>query len=201
MAITKFKSNEAIIKEKTGEEFNTLYNKYYEKLSFFTTKICKDEQDGEDIATNAFIQAVDKIDTFDNTKAQFSTWLFTIARNMTLQHVKKGRNVISMDMEFDSEGTTMKDFLIQDDSDVDVIERTHLITIEKANIIKEKMKELKEPYRTVIDMREIQKMSYQKIADILDRNLSTVKSQIRGARLILREQVEEEFERLDREIY
>ena len=201
MAITKFEENGKIIKEKTGEEFDTLYKKYYDKLSFFTSNICSDQQSGEDLATNAFIQAVNKIDTFDNTKSQFSTWLFTIARNMSLQHVKKSKKTISMDMEFDTDGTTMKDFLVHGDSDVNIIEKSHLVTIKKANIMKQKMKELKEPYRTVIDMREIQQMPYQQIADVLDRNLSTVKSQIRNARLILQREVRDEFERLDKELY
>jgi hypothetical protein len=45
--------------------------------------------------------------------------------------------------------------------------------------------ELKEPYKTVIEMREVKKMAYKDIADQLGKNLSTIKSQIRNGRLIL----------------
>lgn len=196
MEFRNFNEQEVIFKERTGQDFTTLYEKYYDKLTFFTTKICQDQQSGEDIATDAFIRAVDKIDKYDKDKSQFSTWLFTIAKNMSLQHIKNCKKSISMDIEYDADGTTMKDFLNSDDDNMNV-ELEHDITVRKANLMREKMLSLKEPYRTVIDMREIQRMPYQAIADELDRNISTVKSQIRNARIKLREQVEEDFRQLD----
>jgi DNA-directed RNA polymerase specialized sigma24 family protein len=60
----------------------------------------------------------------------------------------------------------------------------------KAEIIKKYITNLKEPYRTVIEMREIDRMSYKDIADTLQKNLSTVKSQIRNGRHLLIEQSE-----------
>jgi len=50
--------------------------------------------------------------------------------------------------------------------------------------MKTEMKKLKDPYKTVIEMREIEKMAYKEISEKLGRNLSTIKSQIRGARKI-----------------
>jgi DNA-directed RNA polymerase specialized sigma24 family protein len=58
----------------------------------------------------------------------------------------------------------------------------------KREIIKKYITNLKEPYRTVIEMREIDRMSYKDIADTLQKNLSTVKSQIRNGRHLLIEQ-------------
>ena len=71
------------------------------------------------------------------------------------------------------------------------------ISDRKAEIIKKYMDTLKEPYRTVIEMREIKKMAYQDIADKLDRNLSTIKSQIRNGRHLLISQSRVEFEDID----
>jgi RNA polymerase sigma-70 factor (ECF subfamily) len=142
--------------------------------------------------------ALDKIDKYDSEKSQFSTWLFTIAKNLTLQELKNSRKSISMDVEFDDEGTTMKDF-INTAEEVDS-EQIHDVFSKKAEIMKKYMADLKEPYKTVIEMREIQKMAYQDIADKLGRNLSTIKSQIRNGRHILISQSSKEFTEID-ELY
>ena len=59
------------------------------------------------------------------------------------------------------------------------------------------MQTLKEPYRTVIEMREIKRMSYKDISDQLGRNLSTIKSQIRNGRHLLISQTKTEFDEID----
>jgi DNA-directed RNA polymerase specialized sigma24 family protein len=63
--------------------------------------------------------------------------------------------------------------------------------------MKRHIRNLKEPYRRVIEMREIKKMQYKDIADELNLNLSTVKSQIRNGRSILIKETQKEFELLD----
>jgi len=192
---TMFSEKETIFKQKTGKDFTTIYQKYYPKLIYFTNKICNDQQKAEDISTDSFMIALEKIDKYDSEKSQFSTWLFTIAKNLTLQELKNGKKSISMDVEFDSEGTTMKDF-INTTEEVDN-EKINDVFNKKAEIMKKYMADLKEPYKTVIEMREIQKMAYQDIADKLGRNLSTIKSQIRNGRHILISQSSKEFREID----
>jgi DNA-directed RNA polymerase specialized sigma24 family protein len=63
------------------------------------------------------------------------------------------------------------------------------------------MDNLKDPYKTIIHMREIQGMPYKDISEKLGRNLSTVKSQIRGARKILIQRTEKDFKLVDQGIY
>lgn len=193
-----FGEKEELFRERTGKDFITLYNKYYPKLIFFTKNICNDLQKAQDISTDAFMIALDKIEKYDKEKAQFSTWLFTIAKNITLQELKNSKKSISMDVEFDDDGTTMKDF-INSTENVDS-EKVYDVFSKKAEIMKSHINQLKEPYKTVIEMREIQKMSYQDIADKLERNLSTIKSQIRNGRHILISQSSKEFKELD-ELY
>lgn len=189
-----FSEKEKLFKERTGKEFTTLYNKYYPKLIYFTSKICNDVQKAEDISTDAFLTALDKIDRYEKDKAQFSTWLFTIAKNISLQEIKNDKKSISLDVEYDEEGTTMKDFITTEDEDREIL---HDIVSRKADIMKKYMDGLKEPYKTVIEMREIKKMAYQDIADQLGRNLSTIKSQIRNGRHILISQSKREFDEID----
>jgi RNA polymerase sigma-70 factor (ECF subfamily) len=188
-----FSEQEKMFRERTGKDFSSLYKKYYPKLVYFTSKMCENDlQKAEDISTDSFLVAFDKIDKYEKDKSQFSTWLFTIAKNLALQDIKNSKKTMSLDVEFDEEGTTMKDFIQEEDSDNEL----HDIQEKKADIIKEQIKLLKEPYKTVIEMREIKKMAYQDIADKLGRNLSTIKSQIRNGRHILINKTEKEFSQL-----
>jgi RNA polymerase sigma factor (sigma-70 family) len=190
-----FSQREIIFRERTGKDFTEMYKKYLPKLIYFTNKICNDEQKAEDISMDSFIVALDKIEKYEKEKSQFSTWLFTIAKNLTLQEIKKSKKSISMDVEFDEEGTTLKDFIdTEDTEDTESIQESF---IKKAEIMKRQIDSLKEPYKTVIKMRELEKMPYQEIADRLNRNLSTVKSQIRNGRLILMAKTKDEFKKID----
>lgn len=188
-----FSEQEKLFKERTGKDFSTLYTKYYPKLIYFTSKICQDIQKAEDISTESFMVALDKIETYEQEKSQFSTWLFTIARNLSLQDKKQENKKISLDVEYDDEGTTLKDFI----EDVDSTEYIHDIYAMKADVMKKHINSLKEPYKTVILMREIDRMAYKDIADLLGKNLSTIKSQIRNGRQILIEQTKKEFDEID----
>jgi len=193
VTISLFSEQEVIFKERTGKDFSTLYQKYYPKLIYFISKICKDVQKAEDISTDSFIVALEKIDKYDKEKAQFSTWLFTIARNLALQDLKIENRSISLDIEFDDEGTTLKDFIQETESN----EAVYDVYSKKADVLKKHISELKEPYKTVIEMREIDRMAYKDIADLLGKNLSTIKSQIRNGRHILMEQSKKEFSEID----
>lgn len=188
-----FSEQEKIFVERTGKDFSTLYKKYYPKLIYYTSKMCNDPQKAEDISTDSFMTAFEKIDKYDVEKAQFSTWLFTIAKNLALQSIKNDKRNISLDVEYDDEGTTMKDFITQEESDVVL----HDVQDKKAEIMKKHIDMLKEPYKSVIEMREIKRMSYKDISDTLGKNLSTIKSQIRNGRAILVKETESEFKQLD----
>jgi RNA polymerase sigma-70 factor (ECF subfamily) len=195
MAIEKTtREQELLFKERTGENLDYFYNKFYPRLVYNLNGITNDEHLAEDLATEAFIKAFEKVEQYEKSKAQFSTWLFTIGRHLALQELKQSRRTMSIDVELDEEGTTLKDF-IQEEEDND--EFMFTLNQKKAEILKKYIAELKQPYRMVIEMREIQKMQYKDIAEALDRNLSTVKSQIRNARALLIKAAEKEFAILD----
>jgi RNA polymerase sigma-70 factor (ECF subfamily) len=192
-SIKSFSDHESYFKERTGNDFSFFYKKYYPKLIYYTSKMCGDQQKAEDITTESFMTAFEKIDKYEKEKAQFSTWLFTIARNIVLQDIKSSKKTISIDTEYDDEGTTLKDFIPEEVTDNNFQE----LSEKKAEIMKDQISKLKDPYKKVIEMREIKKMSYKDIADELGKNLSTVKSQIRNGRLILINKTKKDFDILD----
>ena len=159
-----FPEQEKLFKERTGKEFTFFYQKYYPKLLYYTSKMCQsakiDLAKAEDISTDSFLIAFEKIEKYEKDKAQFSTWLFTIARNLMLQEIKTDQKTMSMDVEVDEEGTTMKDFLQEEEGSQHVQDMIQ----KKAEIMIKRISELKEPYKQVIEMREIKKMVYKDIA-------------------------------------
>src|ERR1039457_3744207 len=94
-AILLFSEQEKIFRERTGKDFSVLYKKYYPKLIYFTSKLCKDPQKSEDISTDSFMVAFEKIEKYEKEKSQFSTWLFTIAKNIALQNIKNDKKTMS----------------------------------------------------------------------------------------------------------
>ena len=192
-AIKSFSDHEKLFKERTGNDFTHFYKKYYPKLIYYTAKMCNDVQKAEDVTTESFMTAFEKIDKYEKEKSQFSTWLFTIARNIMLQEIKNQKKTISIDVEVDEEGTTLKDFI----QEVESNDHINKLTTKKADIMKHHISKLKDPYKRVIEMREIKKMQYKDIASELNLNLSTVKSQIRNGRAILIKSAQKEFDILD----
>ena len=87
----------------------------------------------------------------------------------------------------------MKDFIQEEQTN------DHLsdLLMKKHDIMSKQISQLKDPYKKVIEMRELKKMQYKDIAAELDLNLSTVKSQIRNGRAILIKNTKKEFELLD----
>ena len=189
-----FNEQEKLFIERTGNNFQFYYDKYLPKLIYYIQKLCNDQPRAEDLATESFLIAFNKIEKYEKDKAQFSTWLFTIARNLTLQDIKNDNKTISMDVTVDEDGTTMKDF-IQDDISDDIL--LDEMWQKKASIMKKHIDQLKEPFKTVIVMRELNGMAYKDIASKLGKNLSTIKSQIRNGRLKLISETEKEFEVLE----
>lgn len=182
------KQCEIIFEEKTGIRFDRYYNEYYPKLLWFLKSKCTDHFEVEDLVSESFIKALKNIHKYD-PNYKFSTWLYKLSFNILRQYFKdKTRLPVSN---------------YEDMSVVDSIEEEYTGEAQetknklKADIIIRKMGLLNEKQRAALMMREVEKMSYQQIADKLNINLSTIKSQIRGGRLNVIEMVKAEFEYID----
>ena len=68
--------------------FNELFNEYQVKLKSYLYRLLTNREDVEDFYHNTFIQAFDKISTFKGELYQFKGWVFTIATNLALNHLK-----------------------------------------------------------------------------------------------------------------
>ena len=185
--------------ERTGYKFDTMFSKYREKLKWFVMKMCKDEVMAEEITDEAFVKAFYEIEKFDLEKGNFSTWLFTIARNIMIQNIKFKTKFSSIDSEHrgkNGEGATIADFLYADDN-TEAIEYNNIIQ-QKVRIVREEISKLPMKYASILQMREFDALSYQDIAEHLDMNINTVKSRIKKARALLVEKLNPIFAKLER---
>ncbi len=182
-----------LFQEKTGKKINFYFAKYRDKLIWYLMKMSNDEVEAAEVADESFVKAFFEIEKYDREKAQFSTWLFTIARNIMIQKIKSDSKFESI--QEDHDGATIGDFLYAEDNSEN--EEKELILAKKVQLIKNEIANLPEKYSVVLMMREIDGMHYDEISDYLDLNLNTVKSQIRQGRMILQKALAPKFKVLD----
>ena len=158
-----------VFEEMTGLDFTNFYSKYMPKLINHNKKFCKGNiQAAEDMAIESLMKALGKMDDtkggYDKTKAHFSTWLFTISRNDSIQDTNKNNKNVSIDENVnDDEKTTVKDFISNsEDESFREYQEKELNTM-KGQILRDKINDLEEPFRNVIFLREINNMSYREI--------------------------------------
>jgi RNA polymerase sigma-70 factor (ECF subfamily) len=187
-------------KKRTGLEFIDFYNDYRPKLKWYISKYTKDLNTAEDFVQDAFIQGLNKIETFEKEKSQIQTWLTTIARNLVIKEFNDNKKnpKISIDKDLnqdDENGTSLLSFLKTDD---EILKEKEEKEIEaKYKLVFNSIQNLPEKYKKIMIMREIDKVPYKEIADTLNRNLSTIKSQIRKGRQLIIDDVEKKFNYID----
>lgn len=173
--ISDLKENVAIFESKTGEIFSNYFSKYYPRLVYYINNICRNEELAEDLTTDSFIHALEKIHMYDETKVPFTTWLYTVARNKTLGEIKDVKNLKSVSLDTyikadDEDACTYADALLDRDSQmaVDIVSNT--IVEKKAELVINNINKIPEPYRSIMYKREVQQMSYKDIADELGKD-------------------------------
>ena len=172
MLISRFQS---------GDEnaYVELVNRYKDKLTNFVFYFLKDEEHSEDIVQETFIRLYEKKHYYKEI-AKFSTWIYTIARNLANTELrKKSRTKI---MYLSQMNNNKKDYELKS-SDPELnknIENEFLMKEIHAAIDK-----LPENYKSVIILRDIQGLDYEQISNIIGVPLGTVKSRINRARLQL----------------
>jgi RNA polymerase sigma-70 factor, ECF subfamily len=188
---------EHLFLEKTGLDFNTFYKKYRPKLIWYLMKMSNDMIEAEEVADEGITKAIDEIEKYEQDKSQFSTWLFTITKRLMIQRIKIKRKFESIETE-QQEGMALGDFLVADNRNTTLLDDRLSQQIE---IIKRRIPELPKKYAIVLQMREIDGLSYQEITDILGINLNTTKSQIKQGRAALRRKIKDDFDKLERSTF
>ena len=162
--------------ENNLEAYEILVRRYKDPLMNFVYRFVGDKDICTDIVQDTMIKFYLNKDSY-RSFAKFSTWIYTIAGNLAKNELKrrKRRKIFSLDNNDDE-----KTIQIEDDSFISP-DRAADNEI-KNEIIQDALMKVKEVYREVVILRDIQGFSYEEIAEMTDLSIGTVKSRINRGR-------------------
>jgi RNA polymerase sigma-70 factor (ECF subfamily) len=154
------------------------YNIFYYIIRMLGNKTCAD-----DLTQETFDKAFRNLDKYDNQYA-FSTWLYKIAKNSTIDFVRKRKlNSLHIDYDSDEESSINENTLYSGtlNPEENMIQQQEELKLMKY------IESMKPKYRKLIELRFIKEYAYKEIAEELNIPIGTVKSQIMRAKDILAE--------------
>ena len=172
------------VRQGDKKAFNLLVSRYQNKVAGLLTRYIS-PNDIPDVVQESFIKAYRSIGSFRGDSA-FYTWLYRIAVNTAKNYLTaQGRrppseDILAEDAESYDVGTNLRV--------VDTPEN-EMLSNELKNIVFDTIKGLQEDLRTAITLREIEGLSYEEIAEIMDCPVGTVRSRIFRAREIIESKV------------
>ncbi|WP_453992336.1 RNA polymerase sigma factor SigW [Bacillus nitroreducens] len=183
---------ETIIKNRIRQIKNGDQSAFAEIVEFYKDKVFQisyrmlgNRHEAEDIAQEAFIRAYVNIHSYDMNK-KFSTWLYRIATNLSIDRIRKKKPDYYLDAEIaGSDGLTMYSQVAADAA----LPEDELETMELQEQIQAEILKLPEKYRSVIVLKYIEEFSLKEIGEILDLPIGTVKTRIHRGREALRNQL------------
>lgn len=169
-------------KENDQKAYAELMQRYRDSIFHMINKMVFSSDDADDLTMETFNKAFQRLNQYTPAFA-FSTWLFKIGSNHTIDFIRKKRlNALSLDQGFrNEEGDAMEIHVADDGLDpVESLERK-----ERIERLREVVSQLKPKYRSLVEMRYFEEKSYEEIAEELDLPLGTVKAQLFRARTTL----------------
>jgi RNA polymerase sigma-70 factor (ECF subfamily) len=157
-----------------------LMDRYRDAIYFMLLKMVNNPIDAEDMTIEAFGKAFKNIHQYTPNYA-FSTWLFKIATNNCIDHIRKKRgNMVSIDQnEEETENAPLSIQSSAPDPEEDLIKK------QKEILMRDVVTQLKPRYRHLIELRYFKEYSYEEIATEMELPLGTVKAQLFRARELL----------------
>ncbi|MBT4400279.1 MAG: sigma-70 family RNA polymerase sigma factor [Bacteroidetes bacterium] len=177
------KDYELVLKAKAGDQgaYAMLLNRYWDSIFFMLLKMVHNKDDAEDLTIEAFGKAFKNLQYYEPEFA-FSTWLFKIANNNTIDFIRrqKGKTVT-----IDNQGRNPEEESLIQLQSMSPDPEEELIRKQKAILLKEIVDELKPRYSRLVNLRYYKEYSYEEIAKELILPLGTVKAQLFRAKELL----------------
>ncbi len=166
--------------------FQTLLSRHGQKIYNFILRTMGDPQVAEDLLQEVMLRVVRSAATFQG-QSKFTTWLYTIARNMCIDARRRGkfRKTVPLDAPLsrdDDGGATLLDRVADTRPGQDVQTRDHRFRV----ALEDALTRLPDEQREVFVMREVDGLKFREIADIVGIPENTVKSRMRYALEALR---------------
>jgi RNA polymerase sigma factor RpoE len=159
--------------------YDDLVRRYQERIYATIYHMTSNHEDANDLAQDAFIKAYQALKSFKGGSS-FYTWVYRIAVNKTINFLKQRKNRVHIslnDLDFNAEHDPDLVALISDKTP-----RRDLNLAELQEKLNAAMQKLSEHHRLVVTLHDIQGLSHEEIATIMDCNIGTVRSRLFYAR-------------------
>lgn len=169
------------------EAYEALIQRFQHPAYNLICRLVDDENEAADVLQEVFLKVFRKIDSFRG-QSSLKTWIYRIAVNEAYNQrrffARHRRQEVRLDRQ-DEEGIAFQEILPDhSESPFDLV-----ANLEMQGLIREALKDLNEGFRTAVILRDLEGMSYEEIADVLQVNLGTVKSRILRGREALRKRL------------
>ena len=163
------------------KEFNKSYESNKEQIEIYLSQRVKNKEVVEDLTSEVFIKAYKHLDTFDSSKAEYTTWLHTIAKNTFKDYYKTKKIVHKTDVMsnfVDTDNKETFEFIGYSNYNADINLNRNELSIQ----INKSFNKLKPKFRKMAAMYFISEYSLKEISEILDIPLGTVKGTLNRCR-------------------
>ena len=161
------------------KSFEQLLTKYYPPILNFIYRFLGDRQAAEDLAQEVFIKIYNSQSSY-KLQSKFQTWAYTIAKNLSLNELRKRKRVmISLDETVEIEGGDIK---IQVEDKTALKPGVHLMNEEMTEAVRDAVNALPENQRMAVILRRYDGFSYEEIANTMNTSVKAVKSLLNRAK-------------------
>lgn len=168
--------------------FDALIGKYRERVYGIIYNMTSNREDAADLTQDTFIKAFQSIQRFGG-QSSFFTWLYRIAVNSTLSHLRKSRlrSFFSLDT-LNADEPVAKD-VVEALTDKTGVDRDTYVR-ELQEKLNDAMLKLSIKHRTVVTLFEIDGLSHQEIAEVMECSVGTVRSRLHYAKQLLQAELQ-----------
>ena len=173
------------VKKGDRDAFAELVELYKDKVYKVSYRMVGNRQEAEDVAQETFLRVYANIGSYD-PKYKFSTWIYRIASNLSIDQLRKRKQVYSLDKEVvGTDGLDWHDRL----SDPAKGPEDEFLTGELQSQVQEAINSLTPKYRSIMILRYLEDLSLNEISEILKLPVSTIKTRIHRGREALRKKL------------
>lgn len=185
-ALEDFKLIDEAIANNNEQAYASLMQRYRRSVYQMILKMVRNVDDAEDLTIESFAKAFRGLHRFKKDYT-FSTWLFRIATNNTIDFIRKKKlNTMSIDTNFSDESG---ESVTMDIEDRNLNPQDKTIKAQKAELVKVFVDKLPAKYQRLVRLRYFDELSYEEIAAEIEAPLGTVKAQLHRARELMFEMV------------
>ena len=167
------------LNEKDQRAYTELMGRYKDSVFYMLLKMVNNSDDAEDLTIETFSKAFKRLDQYTPQFA-FSTWLFKIASNHSIDFIRKKRiKAISIDQGYSKADGESYVIPVKEES---LDPEESMQKDERVQRMRDVVEKLKPRYKRLVELRYFEEKSYEEISEILELPLGTVKAQLFRAR-------------------